>query len=117
MNAEVIKKLVEDSGLPKMQKNVMLGFLTRAEEKENQRSEDKKLIEQVASVKNLSEIILSTDQVKIYTVSGTEEWDVKYPYRFIFLKDGKWDISSMVSPTLDIAFFVYLEQKYVGVNS
>lgn len=63
---------------------------------------------------------MSNDDVKIYTVRPKEkdDWETKYPYRSIVKnKDGKWTRSCTVSPTLDIAYLVYLENKHLGLNS
>ena len=118
MNTDKLKEFVSNSELPQMQKNVMIGFINRAEQKQNEISEDKNLIEKVANEKKLSEIILSTDEVKIYTVYGKEDWDVKYPYRSIYKNsEGNWRRCDTVSPNLDLAYLVYLEKKHLGLNS
>jgi hypothetical protein len=51
----------------------MNGFIDRAKDEQERKREDRQLIEQVANEKKLSEVILSTDEVKIYTVSGKDE--------------------------------------------
>lgn len=117
-NTEKLVEFVNNSELPQLQKSVMIGFITRAENQEADKQEDRMLIEQVANEKNLSRVILSTDEVKIYTVNGKGEWDTKYPYRSIYIdKKGTWQRSCTVSPSLDIAFLVYLQNKYLGLNS
>ena len=71
-------------------------------------------------MKNLDEVVLSNDDVKIYTVRPKEkdDWDTKYPYKSIFKnKKGKWERSCIVSPSLDTAYLAYLESKYLGNNS
>lgn len=118
MNIEKIKEFVNNSELPQLQKNVMNGFVDRAKEEQERRSNDRQLIEQVANENKLSKVILSTDEVKIYTVSGKDEWDIKYPFRSIYLnKDGKWKRVNTVSPTLETAFLNYLEYKNLGENN
>lgn len=106
------------SELPQLQKNAMNGLIDRAKAEQERKREDRRLIEQVANEKKLSEIILSTDEVKIYTVIGKGEWDVKYPFRSIYLgRKGTWENTNTVSPTLDSAFLVYLQYKHLGSNS
>lgn len=118
MNIDKLKELIESSELSQLQKNVMNGFIQRAKDEQERKSEDRQLIEQVANVKNLSEVVLSTYEVKIYTVSGIDEWDIKYPFRSIYLdKQGKWRRVNTVAPTLDTAFLNYLEYKHIGWNT
>lgn len=118
MKTEKLKELVSNSNLPQLQKNVMNGFIDRVTEEQERKREDRQLIEQVANEKKLSEIILSTDEVKIYTVSGNDEWDVKYPFRSIYLgKKGTWERTNMVSPNLDLAFLSYLQYKHLDEAS
>lgn len=115
---EALKELVNATEWRQLQKNVMNGFIDRAKGEQDRKHEDRQLIEQVTDEKNLSEVVLSTDEVKIYTVRGKGEWDVKYPYRSIYAgKDGTWVRCNMVSPTLDVAYLVYLENKHLGANS
>lgn len=120
MNTEKLKELITNSDSSQAHKNIMIGFIDKAKENESLRREDRKLIEEVGSVKHLDEVILSNDDVKIYTVrpKGVEDWDTKYPYRSISKdKEGKWRRNATVSPTLDLAYLVYLENKYLGLNS
>ena len=118
MTTEKFKEFVNNSELPQIQKNVMNGFIDRAKDEQERKREDRQLIEQVANEKKLSEVILSTDEVKIYTVSGKDEWDIKYPFRIIYLgKKGTWERTNTVSPSFDLAFLVYLQYKHLGLNS
>ncbi len=118
MFTEKLKELVANSDLPQMQKNIIQGFVHRAESSELKQDSDRKLIELIANEKKLCEVVLSTDDVKIYTIIGRDDWDVKYPYRSIVMnKDGKWDRVCTVSPTLDTAILVYLNHKHLGLNS
>jgi hypothetical protein len=118
MTTEKLKEFILNSELPQLQKNVITGFIDRAKEEQERKREDRQLIEQVANEKKLSEIILSTDEVKIYTVSGKDEWDVKYPFRSIYLnKKGAWAKTNTVSQSFDVAFLVYLQHKHLGLNS
>lgn len=118
MNTDKLKELVNNSELSQVQKNIMNGFVQRASDAQDKKSEDRLLIEQVAHEKHLSQIVLSTDEVKIYTVNGSDKWDIENPYRSIFVgKKGTWERSGMVSPSLDTAFLVYLQTKHLGFNS
>lgn len=118
MKTDKIKELVNGSDLPEIQKNILNGFVDRAKDEDERKQEDRQLIEQVTRENKLSEVILSTDEVKIFTVSGKDEWDTKYPYRSIYLsKKGTWERTNTVSPTLDTAFLVYLEHKHLDANS
>jgi hypothetical protein len=118
MNTEKLKEIVEKSDMLKLQKNVTIGFISRAEQYENRKAEDRLLIEQVANEKKLSEILYSSDSVKIYSIFGKEDWDIKFPIRSIFVnKKGVWERSCTVSPSFEIAFLVYMEKKHLGNNS
>ena len=118
MDTEKIIKIINNSDLPKYQQARWVGFIENAKDEYNKRQEDKLLIEQVANEKKLSQIILSNDEVKIYTVYGDDEWNVKYPYRSIFINSkGVWERSNTVSQNLDLAYLVYLEKKHLGINS
>lgn len=115
---EKIKEIAINSDLPPQQKNVINGFIDRAKDEQERERYDRQLIEQVANEKKLSEVILSTDEVKIYTISGKDEWDIKYPFRSIYLsKNGTWERTNAVSPTFDLALLVYLQYKHLGANS
>lgn len=118
MNTDKIKELINSSDLNQLQKNVTNGFIDRANNYEIERQLDRDLIEKVAKETKLKSVILSTEDVKIYTVYGKDEWSIKYPFRSIYLnKDGKWVRCNAVAPNLDTAFIIYLEQKYLGMNS
>lgn len=120
MNTEKLKELITNSDSNQLQKNVMIGFITRAEESEDKNSEDRQLVIDIANEKRLSKIVLSNDEVKIYTVNpkGKDDWETKYPYRSIFKnKKGQWERTCTVSPSFDLAYLTYLEKKYLGLNS
>ena len=118
MNTEKLKEVIENSDMVRLQKIVAKAFISRAEQYENKKEEDRLLIEQVANENKLSEVIVSTDEVKIYTISSSDEWDVKYPFRIIYLnKKGVWERIYTVSPNLDLAYLSYLEYKHLGLNS
>lgn len=118
MVIEKIKELVDSSELPQLQKRLINSFIEGAKDEQEKEREDRQLIEQVAREKKLAEVILSTDEVKIYTVGGRDEWDIKYPFRFIYVdKKGTWERGAAVSPSLDLAYLVYLQCKHLGLNS
>ena len=113
METEKLVELLVKSDLPKMQKSVYSGFIQRAADSETKRQDDKLLIKQLARIDNVSEILLSNEQLIIYTVTSKNEWDRKYPYRFIYVDNrGVWRNSSIVSPNLDILLLVYLQEKH-----
>lgn len=117
---EKINEIIRtNTDLNQVQKNVLLGFIARAAQSEAERRQDRELVEEFGRVKNkLFEVVLSTPDVKIYTVSGKDEWDIKYPYRIIFLDmDGNWSRCNQVCPNLDTAFLTYLQDKHLGANS
>ncbi len=117
MKTTTLQKLIDDSDLNQIQKNINKGFILRAEDAENKKQEDRDLIETVYG-KRAEDVVLSTEDVKIFKIRETkDEWDIKYPYRAIYFKDGKWLRTNTVSPTLEVMFLVYLENKYIGVNS
>lgn len=118
MNTERLERLIEsDEHSNQLQKSRLRGFILRAKDNETERTEVRNLIEKIANEKKLSEVVLSTDEVVIYTVYGKGDWDIKYPFRSIYFKNGKWNRTSTVSPSLDTAFLAYLSYKYQGGNS
>jgi len=119
-NIKPLLEIVENSSLVKMQKLVIKSFIENASNDEEDRHRDRQLVENIGNVKNLDEILLSNEDVIIYTVraKGKDDWDTKYPYRSIFRNNkGLWERCSTVSPSFDLAFIVYLEYKYLGGNS
>jgi hypothetical protein len=54
----------------------------------------------------------------INTYCSNDEWDIKYPFRSIYLsKKGTWERTNTVSQSFDLAFLVYLQYKHLGLNS
>lgn len=120
MNIQKLEELIENSDFNRISKNILIGFIDRANQEQKQRAEDRKLIEAISGVKNLSDVIFSNEDVKIYTVSqnSKDTWDKIYPFRSIFKNDkGDWQRTNTVSPTLDVAYLVYLQNKQLGINS
>jgi hypothetical protein len=119
MKTDKLEELIDGSDLNQMQKNITKGFILRAKEDLEEVGKDRKLIEETYSKDMYFDIILSTEEVKIFKIKNSKnKWDVKYPYRSIFLKDkGKWERVSTVSPSLDIAFLNYLGLKYDGYST
>ena len=113
MNGEKIIELINQSELPPLQKNIFIGFIKRKTEEHQKHIEDKRLIEKVCNEKNVSEILLSNEDVKIYTISGKDEWDKKYPYRVMFYHNRQWTRCNTVSDNFDQAFLLYLECKHL----
>lgn len=119
INIDPIIKAIEESSMIQFQKTITTAFVQRAKDISKNREDDIKLIQEIAREKYVSEILYSTDEVKIYTINNSrDEWSIKYPVRSIFLnKDGKWERIATVSPNFDVAFLNYLEHKYLGGNS
>lgn len=119
MDIEKLRKIImHNDEVSILQTSMMLTFVSLAKELQDKRNADYMLIEQTSREPKISEVVLSTDEVKIYTVSGKNEWDIKYPYRSIFLNSkGVWERSGTVSPSLDLAYLVYLENKHLSPNS
>ena len=118
MKNQRIKKLVEESEMPKLQKNVINRFLDWASEEKEKIESDLNLIRGVDRNCKVSKILLSNDEVKIYTVENDDPWDILYPIRTVYLnKDNIWVRNDSVSPNLDIAFLSYLQEKHLGPNS
>lgn len=119
MNFTNIRNLIAFSNWPALQKAATLGFIDRMDEAERKRQEDRLLIEEIGKVDNISEVILSTDDMKIFSVRPSKlGWDEKYPYRSIY-RDEKlaWNRVGTVSPSFEIAFLVCLQHKQLGANS
>lgn len=118
MITENLDKLISESDLSSTVKSVLTGYIGRAKAVQEKLSSDKELIATVARVKNVSEVLISTDEVIIYTVTPSgDEWNTKYPFRSIYKKDDRWLSCSIVSPTLDTAFLCYLSRKHIGEGS
>lgn len=115
-----LEDLINSSDMSQLHKNVSLGFVSRAKEAEEDRIKLRDLVEEVASEKNLDKIVLSTDEVIIYTIRSTKhshEWDTKYPFRSVYFDGEKWRRVHVVSASLDEAMLTYLGEKYQGGNS
>lgn len=118
MNTEELKEIIKHSDMSNIQKDVTIDIISRFKQIEDKRASDRLLIEQVANEKKLEEILYSSDEVKIYSIIGNNNWDIKYPIRIIFLnKKGTWERSNTVSPNFEIAFLIYMENKHLGYNS
>jgi len=120
MNIQKLEELIENSDFNRVSKNILIGFLDGANQERIKRSEDRELIEKVYGLKNLSDIVLSNDDVKIFTVSqhSKDQWDKVYPFRSIYKdKNQCWQRTNTVSPTFDVAYLVYLQNKQLGLNS
>lgn len=121
MNTEKIEKLINESdSLKKMEKNVLLGFVLRSKERADKDTEDRELIEKVAREKRSFEIVISTEDIKIYKVAPSkDEWDAKFPFRSIFVKPKSviWERCDTVAPTLDLALLNCLGKKHGSSNS
>jgi len=63
----------------------------------------------------IDKIILSTDDVKIFTVVNDSEWNAKWPYRFVYFSkyDNEWVSGHEQYANLEDAFLAFLEQKHL----
>jgi len=114
MKTEFIENLIDNSDKNTLQKNILIGFVRRSAEAENNRTLDIELIQKISSCEKIQEVLLSTEDLKIYKVCGKRESDISHPFRSIFKKDDKWHNTFEVSPTLDTAFLAYLNSKYAN---
>jgi hypothetical protein len=113
-----LKELIDNSIEDKIQKSKLNYLVKDLDENLEKEFQDKSLITKVAEKNRSFEVVLSTDEVKIYKIRGKEDWDKKYPYRLIFFNSvERWESCSTVSPTFDIALLVFLTEKYLGSNS
>lgn len=119
MKTDKLQELINGSDMNQMQKNIFLGFISRAEERETKRAETRDLIEKVYNKCTVEDIPLITDEVIIFKIIGKkdDEWDTKYPYRSIYFKDGKWNRIHTVCTSVDEVLLTYLGEKCLGGNS
>lgn len=120
MNKETILQLIGKSELNEFQKKISSGFIERAYNENDKHKEDVKLILSVGGVKCINELVLSTDELKVYTVrpgKDEKDWDTVFPYRAIFLnKKGNWQMVDTVCHNLDTVLLNYLQYKHLGAN-
>jgi hypothetical protein len=119
MNTERLEQLIDGSDMNQMQKNISKGFISRAKENEDKRSEVRDLREKIYSKCTLESIPIITDEFIVFKIIGKkdDEWDTKYPYRGIFFKDNKWNRIHTVCTSVDEVLLTYLGEKYLGGNS
>jgi hypothetical protein len=119
MNTERLEQLIKESDWLLTHKNIHLGFISRAKENEDKRSEVRDLIEKVYSKCTLESIPIITDEFIVFKIIGKKDdkWDTKYPYRGIFFKDSKWNRIHTVCTSVDEVLLTYLGEKYLGGNS
>jgi len=119
MNTERLEQLIDGSDMNQMQKNISKGFISRAKENEDKRSEVRDLIEKIYSKCTLESIPIIADEFIVFKIIGKkdDEWDTKYPYRGIFFKDNKWNRIHTVCTSVDEVLLTYLGEKYLGGNS
>ena len=120
MDTSRLEDLIKGSDMNQIHKNVSLGFIFRAKEDIIERIKIRDLVEETANEKKLNKIVLSTDEVIIYTIHPRremDEWDIKYPFRSIYFDGNNWKRVNRVSPSLDVAFLCYLECKNLNDNS
>lgn len=117
MNEKLIE-LVKSSDMPNVKKLMTIGFIERANESEENNRRDRKLIEDIAGEKGAVETLLCNEDVIIYKIFSKDDWGLDYPFRMIYKNsDGRWHRISTVAPSFDVAYLIYLEHKYLGLNS
>lgn len=120
MLKEVILEAIDNSTMKNQQKLRAKGFINTLVLEESKRNHVLSLIVKIAKVKDyeINDIIVSNDEVIIYTIKGRSDiWDKKYPYRLIFKNDNNdWERCSIVSPSLDVAMLSYLQTKHLSDN-
>jgi hypothetical protein len=123
MNKEIIINIIEKSDLNQVQKNVSKGIINRLYSINEKEKIAREIVEKLTKEKYF-EVVLQTEDVIIYKISDSKsDWDKKYPYRFVYKtfnsdhKEFFFVNSSIVSPTIDIAYISYLEHKYLNPNS
>lgn len=116
---EKILNLIENSEDSNFTKIRMKSFVNRANEAIQEHQSDMNLISEVGHERKAFEIILSTDEIKVYKTLNTKGEIVnEYPYKFIYKNlEGKWVNSHTISPSFDVTLLSYLEEKYCGLNS
>ena len=109
---EIIKQVIEESNHTSLVKTLANKYIDGLEEMLSTRSLNRELVETVAREKHLLDILYASDEVIFYTVYGNDEWTIKYPVRSIYKNNkGNWERCATVSPTMDTAYLVYLENK------
>lgn len=114
---ENIKQLIEESDSNALFKKVANRYIDGAENIFSIERKNRELVETVAREKQILDILYASDEVIFYTVYGNDEWSVKYPVRSIY-KNNKdnWERCATVSPTMDTAYLVYLENKQNAIG-
>ena len=116
---ENILKLIEESDDSQFFKMRMKSFVDKANDEIKKHDDDIELIKSVGYVREMFEIVLNSDEFKIYKIiNSRHETDKKYPYRLIYLDDKKqWRNCNTASESIDFSLLLYLEYKYTGMNS
>lgn len=116
VTADVLK-LIDDSEFGQIQKNVMKGFIQRADDMYEEMSQFKKVVEEHEK-RSFRPVTYTEDFIIYEIINSKEEWDVKYPFRLLFRnKTGNWEKIHTVCDTVDNAMLAYLGRKYTGLNS
>jgi hypothetical protein len=123
MKTELINKAIDSTVvLSELQKKIFKGFVERNREAEQKASDIRSLVSDVSSDR-VDEIILSNEDVIVYTVmeDPKNDWSKQYPYRYIYrynkdTKDNKWIRCLTVSKTFDEAYLDYLGVSKLGTQ-
>src|SRR5574343_725635 len=115
----ILEKLTNNliTGLNALQEGFLIGVLNRAIEKQQNLQIVRNIVEDKYT--KVSEIVYQSDDCIIYKTyqNTTDDWSVKYPYRFVYLKDDKWIKSNEIFDTFDNAYLAYLGNKHLGNNN
>ena len=115
---ETLIDLIDKSELSTIRKHQTKALVQFAYEERTQNQADRKFVEETANEKHLSDIVLKTESIIIYTVYGNDDWAVKYPFRSIYLdKKQQWRRCGTVSHSLESAFLIAIGEKQLGGNS
>lgn len=110
--------LIENSQLKPIQKMRAQGLVELGTKSLSKIEADTKIIANFTG-EIVEEVILSTNDVKIYKIVSKpdDEWTTKYPYRFVFMGKINWRRGSTVCVTFDECLLSYLAAKHDGENS
>lgn len=118
---EDLKQLIDCSTFPTVQKRNLNRFVDKSVEYNNK---FKNLIYLIGATNKRDdifpdEIILSTDDVVIYTVeeNSKDKNTIECPYRFIYKVENNWKTSNVICPDFQICYLSYLQEKHLGQSS
>lgn len=103
-----------------IQKSINRATVERLFRQKEDLDANKNIIEKIDIQKNSFTILYSDDKVMIYKLNAEhkpeDDWDRKYPYRFIYFQDENWYKASLVCKSFEEAFVSYLGTSNLGPN-